>query len=181
MCSYLRKYSSTIQYGGLIYHTTVVFIAHGRETEQRDVHFDLNAVESFPTLERIVTGGCVAAALVLELADHRCYASGLAVPQQIERVGDCSWGALFDCITYTWMLWGWKPSWQWRRSTAASRSLSRLTTHRDGYHDVSNTRNGLGKARGGQAQAFCSTLSSNHLILMLLHCLVNQPSIYIKP
>lgn len=74
----------------------------------------------------------------------------------------------------------WKPSWQWRPNKTTTSSFF-LAGNNDGYQDVSNTRNGLGKAQGGWAQAFYSTLSSNHLILMLLHCLVNQPSIYINP
>ena len=75
-----------------------------------------------------------------------------------------------------------EPSWQWRlNNNNKTASISWLATPHDWYQDVFNTRNGLGKARGGWAWAFYSTLSSNHLILMLLHCLVNQPSIYINP
>lgn len=74
----------------------------------------------------------------------------------------------------------WKPSSRWRL-TKQQLSPPRLATAHDGYRDVSNTHNGLGKAWGGWARASYSTLSSNHLILMLLHCLVNQPSIYINP
>lgn len=75
----------------------------------------------------------------------------------------------------------WKPSWQWKLNKTTSSFLSWLATHHDRYRDVSNTGNGLGRTLGGHARASCLTLSSNHLILMLLQCLVNQPSIYINP
>ena len=51
-----------------------------------------------------------------------------------------------------------------------------------GTRNVFNTHNGLGRGLGvAEPTPLYSTPSSNHLILMLLHCLVNQLSIYIRP
>lgn len=119
--------------------------------------------------------------VVLEPFVYRCF---LKRPKGLR--GDWKRGGIV-CEVLIWLHYlrldggRWKPSWQWRLNKTTTSSLSWLATPSDGYQDVSNTRNGLGKTQGGSAWAFYSTLSSNHLILMLLHCLVNQPSIYINP